>query len=127
MGKSALDTLIRDEIKREDRDWHARLPFLRHRDAIGAVLLVAIVVSIFAVLSLHYLEQISTVTCMLSMTFVLSTLHEIEHDLFHALYFGRPGNWKHETAMWPLQVPRGKPPWPHASRIVPLRVGPTGP
>ena len=101
----AIDAWIRTLIKEEDAKFYERHPWVaRHRNAIAAAVVAFVVVAFVGIVALHYTDKMSTLAAVPTMTFVLATLHEVEHDLFHAIYFGRPGSAGHEAAMWVIHL-----------------------
>jgi len=101
----AIDAWIRTLLNEEDAKFYERHPWVaRHRNAIAAAVVAFVVVAFVGIVALHYTDKMSTLAAVPTMTFVLATLREVEHDLFHAIYFGRPGSAGHEAAMWVIHL-----------------------
>jgi fatty acid desaturase len=78
---------VRRSIRDEERRILDLLPWLRHRDAIGALLLGVCASWMVALGVLYALGKVPWYVCLFGNAFLASVLHEIEHDLIHFLYF----------------------------------------
>eukprot|EP00947_MAST-08B_sp_MAST-8B-sp1_P001629 g1629.t1 len=99
-AKKAADKAIREIIKEEDVALLARHPWLKpNRDAIGWAIVAISILGHFATAAAYFCGWLHWSAAVVLSTLLLSSLHEIEHDIFHGIYFGRPGKPKHEFVM----------------------------
>jgi fatty acid desaturase len=78
-------------IKKSDRDFRNRYPFLRHQDAIGLGMFLGSAGIIVASSLLYIRGDIPWWVCLPVNAFFLSLIREMDHDLAHGLYFKSRG------------------------------------
>jgi fatty acid desaturase len=78
---------IRKWIQRGEKRLVSHYAVLRRQDGIGAALCLLSASGMLVSAGLYWLNVIPWYLCLFVIAFIASILHEIEHDLIHALYF----------------------------------------
>jgi hypothetical protein len=73
---------------------------LAHTEQIAVAIHMLSLLGMIVTTLLYGAGKIGAVCAMLVNTLWMSTLHELEHDLVHCLYYGRPGQFKYELGFW---------------------------
>lgn len=110
MGMDASTDLrkenIRKAIRQAERDLRQRLPWLKYQDALGMGVFLFAIGGVVAMSSLYALGITTWWITLLANAFLLSLLHELEHDLIHYIYFKK--NKRVQNAMmWGVWIMRG--------------------
>ena len=103
---------VRDEVTRAGEMLRARHAWLRHQDAIGALILAFAIVGMLACAWLYAIGSLPAWACIVLVAFFASLTHELEHDLIHYMYF-RKKPWAHHPmfALAWLARPSTMNPW----------------
>jgi fatty acid desaturase len=97
---------IRRAIREAEKDLRRRMPVLKYQDAIGMAVFIAAITGVIAMSVLYGLGIVPAWLTLLVNMFLLSFLHELEHDLIHYIYFKK--NKKVQNAMmWGVWIMRG--------------------
>lgn len=78
---------IRHVIEQASRDVRAQYPILKHQDAIGLSIMTVSVLGMIASGALYMQGVIPWWLCVPVTAIFASFIHELEHDLIHAMYF----------------------------------------
>lgn len=90
MDIKKIEKEICQEIKKAEKDLRAKYDILKHQDLLGALIFLGSLAAIALMWSVYFNNRgnvIVTVAAVLSITFLTSLLHELEHDIIHNLYF----------------------------------------
>lgn len=94
------DAWIRAELQAEEARLLARWPLLRHSDALATGVLALTLLGMAATVLGYHTAALPASVAVVAMAFWFSTLHELEHDLFHGTYWGKAGSQGSELGMW---------------------------
>jgi fatty acid desaturase len=103
---------VRDEVTRAGEQLRARHAWLRHQDAIGALVLAISMAGMLACAWLFANGSLPAWACIALVALFASLTHELEHDLIHYMYFRRKP-WAHHLMLalvW-LARPSTMNPW----------------
>lgn len=103
---------VRDEVTRAGEQLRARHAWLRHQDAIGALILAFAIAGMLGCAWLYASDALPAWACIALAAFLASLTHELEHDLIHYMYF-RKKPWAHHlmfALVW-LARPSTMNPW----------------
>ncbi|WP_280407472.1 fatty acid desaturase [Nocardia brasiliensis] len=90
---------IRGEIARVGDRWRVEHPWIAgHQNTIGAMIFLGAVLGVLGDAALYARGLLPWWATVLASAFWLSLLHEIEHDLIHAMYF-RTNKWVHNAML----------------------------
>lgn len=82
-----VERRIRATMRRGEKELMAKHPFLKHQDAVGAVIYLASVACMYGIARLWLAGSLPTWATVPLMALPISILHELEHDLIHDMYF----------------------------------------
>ena len=99
-----IDVYIRTQIKEAGDRLITAHPWLGRTEAIAFTIHAISLLAMVLTTVLFGKGMIGPVCAALSNTFWMSTLHELEHDLVHCLYYGRPGQWRYELGFWTMYL-----------------------
>lgn len=91
-------TTIQAAIREAERKLRARHPWLRHQDALGALLMATAAGGMLASGFAYAAGAIPAWLCIPLSAFFASVTHELEHDLIHWMYFRRRP-WAHHLML----------------------------
>ncbi|WP_296436213.1 fatty acid desaturase [Zhongshania sp.] len=78
---------IRKSVLQAGDELRAKHRWLKHQDAIGAIIMVLSLLGMLGSAWLYYQEIISWWLCIPLVALFASFIHELEHDLIHTIYF----------------------------------------
>lgn len=100
-----VDRWIRQWIRIEVKGLHSAYPWLQpNRSNIAWAFIIIPILIYLVTFYAHYHGQLSTTAAIIIGTLATSTLHEVEHDLFHCQYLWRPRSFQFDVAMWLIYV-----------------------
>ncbi|NGY04988.1 fatty acid desaturase [Solimonas terrae] len=103
---------IKTAIRAESERVRARLPWLRHQDAIGAAIMAISVLGMIVSGWAYVAGLIPWWVCVPVSAIFASFIHELEHDLIHTLYFRKsPGAYQLMMALCWITRPSTVSPW----------------
>lgn len=76
-------------IQYEETVLKNKYSILNHQNTLGFIIFTLTLLSFITVSSLFYLEMLPAWFCIISIAFITSIAHELEHDLIHHLYYKR--------------------------------------
>jgi fatty acid desaturase len=103
---------VRSEVLRSGERLRARHAWLRHQDAIGALILALSIAGMLGCAGSYASGALPAWACIALVAFFASLTHELEHDLIHYMYFRRKP-WAHHLMLalvW-LARPSTMNPW----------------
>lgn len=103
---------VRDEVTRAGEQLRAQHPWLRHQDAIAALILAFLLTGMLGCAWSYASGALPAWACIVLVAFFASLTHELEHDLIHYMYF-RKKPWAHHLMLalvW-LARPSTMNPW----------------
>jgi fatty acid desaturase len=87
MTDAAKAAHIKQVVLQAGQDLRERHPWLKHQDFIGAAIMVLSLAGMVGSGALYYYDVIAWWACIPLVAFFASFIHELEHDLIHAMYF----------------------------------------
>lgn len=97
---------IRRAIREAEKDLRRKFPVLNHQDAIGMAIFISSIAGVIAMSVLYGWGLVPGWLTLLVNMFLLSFLHELEHDLIHYLYF-KKNKRVQDMMMWGVWLMRG--------------------
>lgn len=90
---------IKQVVLQAGQDLRARHPWLKHQDAIGALIMAVSLAGMVGTATLYYQGLIAWWLCIPAVAIFASFIHELEHDLIHLMYF-RNKPWANKLMLW---------------------------
>ncbi len=87
MSDAQKTARIKQVVIQAGQDLRARHPWLRHQDAIGALIMLFSLGGMIGTGYLYFLGTIAWYVCVPAVALFASFIHELEHDLIHQMYF----------------------------------------